>query len=57
MRDGEYDSTGCGSGLTLGTALQSGTLIEVGSFSFPESQVGDGERTELSESVTVILKQ
>ena len=44
----------CGDGLGVGVELESGTRIELGTFRFPESQIGDGERAQLSESVTVI---
>jgi len=54
IRDQEWEQTGCGSGLGIGTELQGGSRIEAGSFKFPDSEVADGERTKLSESVTVI---
>jgi hypothetical protein len=54
VRGGELDQAGCGSGLGLGVELDSGTRIESGTFRFPQDQIGDGERTKLSESVTVI---
>jgi hypothetical protein len=53
VRDGKWEQTGCGGGSGLGSELRSGTLIEAGSYSFPSEQVGDGQRTELSPSVTV----
>lgn len=56
VRDGKWEQTGCGAGSGLGSELRSGTLIETGSYSFPSDQVGDGQRTELSPSVTVITQ-
>lgn len=54
IRDGEWEQMGCGAGLGVGSTLESGTRIEAGTFTFPDSEVGEGERTALSESVTVI---
>jgi hypothetical protein len=54
VRGQEWDQTGCGAGLGVGIELESGTRIEAGTFNFPEQQVGDGVREQLSESVTVI---
>ncbi len=56
VRDGKWEQTGCGGGSSLGSELRSGTLIETGNYSFPSDQVGDGQRTELSPSVTVITQ-
>lgn len=52
--DEEWLQTGCGAGSGVGIELESGTRIEAGTFKFPEQQVGDGVREQLSESVTVI---
>jgi hypothetical protein len=54
IRDGEWEQTGCGAGLGIGSTLQTGTRIEAGTFKFPESEVAGGKRTRLSDSVTVI---
>lgn len=54
IRDQEWEQMGCGSGLGVGTTLESGTRIEAGRFTFPEHEVREGVREELSESVTVI---
>jgi hypothetical protein len=54
IRDQEWEQTGCGAGLGIGFTLESGTLIEAGTFKFPPEQVGTGVREQLSESVTVI---
>lgn len=54
IRDHEWEQLGYGSGLGIGTKLESGTRIEAGTFRFPEHEVGDGVREQLSESVTVI---
>lgn len=54
VHDEEWVQTGCGAGSGVGVELESGTRIEAGTFRFPEQQVGDGVREQLSESVTVI---
>jgi hypothetical protein len=54
IRDEEWEQMGCGAGSGIGTELDSGTRIEVGTFKFTPDEVGDGERTHLSDSVTVI---
>jgi hypothetical protein len=54
VHDEEWLQTGCGAGSGVGIELESGTRIEAGTFKFPEQQVGDGVREQLSESVTVI---
>jgi len=54
IRDQEWEQTGCGAGDGMGSELESGTLIEVGSFRFPEDKAAGGQRTRLSESVSVI---
>jgi hypothetical protein len=50
----EWIQMGCGAGSGVGIELESGTLVEAGAFKFPEGQVGDGLREQLSESVAVI---
>lgn len=54
IRDGEWEQTGCAAGMGLGTTLETGTRIEAGTFRFPPKEVEGGERTELSDSVSVI---
>lgn len=54
VRNQEWDQTGCGAGLGVSIELESGTRIEAGTYKFPQQQVGDGVREQLSESVTVI---
>ncbi len=54
IRDQEWEQMGCGAGGGFGAELDSGTLIEVGTYKFPEDRVGGEERTKLSESVYVI---
>ena len=54
IRDEEWEQMGCGAGLGVGSTLESGTRIEAGTFKFPDNEVGEGKRTPLSDSVTVI---
>lgn len=54
VHDEELVQTGCGAGSGVGIELESGTRIEAGTFKFPDGQIGDGVREQLSESVTVI---
>ncbi|MDR7183433.1 hypothetical protein J2X85_000456 [Microbacterium trichothecenolyticum] len=54
IRDGEWEHTGCGAGLGIGSTLATGTRIEAGTFTFPDDEVAGGKRTRLSDSVTVI---
>lgn len=54
IRDGEWEQMGCAAGMGIGTTLETGTRIEAGTFKFPPEEVEGGERTPLSDSVTVI---
>ncbi|MDN3311779.1 hypothetical protein QWJ90_12650 [Microbacterium oryzae] len=54
MRDEDWMQTGCAAGTGVGTELEDGTRVEAGSFRYSDSEVGDRERIELSESVRVI---
>jgi hypothetical protein len=47
-------SMSCGGGSAMGLEMPDGTLLEVGGFAFPDRDVGDRERTKLSDSVVVI---
>ncbi|MDZ8173265.1 hypothetical protein [Microbacterium xanthum] len=54
LQGDEWEQTGCATGDGIGIELESGTLIEAGTYAFPENQVKDGQRVKLSESVSVI---
>lgn len=51
--DADFAELLCGDGLGIGSTLETGTRIEVGTFQFPEEEIQGGERTSLSDSVTV----
>lgn len=54
IRNGEWEQTSCGAGMGIGVTLLTGTRIEAGMFRFRPEEVEDGERTPLSDSVTVV---